>query len=471
MLNHMKKPILKISQIEPDPKDTCLCGSGKIFKKCCRNTCNTDIKDHAYKYFNDGKYSEALISCRSWITWYILCHRAHTVPLLSSDDPRSAFLLKVDIDAMGDLVSFLHLCYYKTNKSKQFPKALGILSNAISDSRWQDIITREMAFWHLTDNHDANQAFEELKKIAINTCTDVETLTLYLDVCSNPIRFRERLDIIDKILANTHKEDYILQYTCLKGISYCLIGETEDGCNMIEEAITRYTNCTAGNRTYYGGCILPNYIAILGVFKNEPKRISDAIGIYVNQLDSKSWTNSGISMLTHEIAKCYSWLEKHDEAIKYYKKSLAKGSSELTKVFLSRSLINSGDIKEGRQLLASICTDDFDDASNYDLSISWAILAFNSKEKEDIERAKAMIKEAKGQYPIFEKQKNNILLDLNELKPMSDGNFIKRALKSLNRYILLQPTLFGCGININKIIEDIGSKMPPSNGSSNDAPD
>lgn len=465
----MKNPILSISQIEPNPKDTCLCGSGKMFKKCCRNTYNTNIKDHDYKNFNDGKYDEALISCRSHITWYILCHRAHTVPFISSGDPRSDSLLKIDIDSMDALVGLLHHCYYKTNKSKQFPKTLGILSNAISDSRWINIITREMAFWHLIDNNDANQAFKELQKIDIKTCTDMETLVLYLDVCPYPIPFRDRLNIIDRILAITRKESYILQYTCFKGISYCLIGEIEDGCNMVEGAITRYTNCAAEKKTDYGDYFLPNAIAILGMFKNDSKRISDAIEIYINQLDSKSLTDSDISMLTYKIAKCYSWLEKYDEAIRYYKMSLDKESSDLTKVFLSRSLINSGDIKEGRKLLTSIQTDEFNDASNYDLSVSWAILAFNSKERDDIERAKTIMKEAKGQYSFFEQQKKEILIDLNELKPTSGGNFIKKALKSLNHYILLRPNLFGCGINVNKIIEDMEPKMPTNSGDTNES--
>ncbi len=438
-----------------------------MFKKCCRNTYNTNIKDYARAKFNDGKYGEALISCRSHITWYILCHRAHTIPFLISGDPQSANLLEIDIAAMAYLVDLLHHCYYQTNKSKQFPKALEILSNAISDSRWLDIISREMAFWHLIDNDDAEQAFKELQKIDIKTCIDPETLVLYLDVCPHPIQFRERLDVLDRILANTRKESYILQYTCFKGISYCLIVEIKDGCKMIGDAINRYTNCTAEKKTDYGDYFLAKAFEILGMFEKDPEKISEAIGIYTNQLESKSWTNSGISILSSELAKCYSYLGKFDEAIRYCKISLNKEPSELTKVFLARSLINFGDIEGGKQLLASICTDEFNGGSNYDLSVTWAILAFTSKEKNDIERAKAMMKEAKGQYPFFDQQRNNILLGLNELKPMSGTRFINKVLKSLNRYILLQPNLFGCGININKIIDDTDPQMPPSRGGSN----
>jgi len=454
----MKMPTSSIIQFEPGSKDTCLCGSGKMFKKCCRDTYNTDVKNHTFEKFNEGKFSEALRSCRSHITWYILCHRAHTIPFLKSNKSQAADLLQLDINAMAELVNLLHHCYYKTGKSKQFPKALGILSNAISDPRWLDKITQELAFWHLADNDDNEQAFKELQKIDIGSCTDPETLTLYLNVCPNLIPFRERIDIIDRILANTHKESYLLQYTCLKGISYCLIEEIEDGCNIIEAGITRYKSCEAGKKTNYGDYHLAIALETLGMFKNDIKRISEAIGIYTNELKSKSYTDSGISMLSIEIAKCHAYLGNLDEAIRYYKISLDKEASELRKVFLARAYINSGDLIEGRQLLTSIDGTEFDDACNYDLCITWAILAFASKEKDDIEQAKRMMKEAKAEYPIYIHQRDRLLIDLHELKPISDERFIKRVIKSLNRYILLQPNLFGFGININNIIEDTETK-------------
>lgn len=456
LLKDMKVPNSSLIEFEPDAKDTCLCGSGKIFKKCCKDTYNTDIKEKTSEIFNEGRYGDALRSCRSNITWYTLCHMAHTIPFLESGKPESKILLQIDIEAMADLVNLLHLCYYKTGKIKQFPKALGILSNAISDSRWLNKIITEIALWHLLDNNDREKAFKELQKIDIRNCTDPETLVVYLDICPNRISFQERLEIIDRIIANTHKESYLLQYTCLKGIAYCLIEEVEDGCNIIESAITRYKSCTADKKSSYGDIRLAGALEMFGMFKNDTEKISEALEIYTNELKSKTYSDSGISMLSMAIAKCYAYLCNFDKAIRYYKVSLDKEDSELVKVFLTRAYINSGDLLvEGRKLLDSIDASEFNDACNYDLCITWAILAFKSREKDDIEQATNMMREAKADEPIFIHQRDRLLIDLNDLKPMSDEGFIRKTIKSLNRYILFQPNLFGFGINVNNIIEDV----------------
>lgn len=455
LLKDMKVPNSSLIQFEPGAKDTCLCGSGKIFKKCCKDTYNTDIKNNTSEEFNEGRYGEALRSCRSKITWYTLCHMSHTIPFLESGKPESKILLQIDIEAMGELVNLLHLCYYKTGKDKQFPKALGILSNAISDPRWLNKIIQELALWHLLDNNNGEQAFKELQKIDIRSCTDPETLVLYLDLCPNRISFQERLEIIDRILANTHKESYLLQYTCLKGIAYCLIEEVEDGCNIIESAITRYKSCTADKTSSYGDVRLAGALEMFGMFKNDTEKISEALEIYTNELKSKTYSDSGISMLSMAIAKCHAYLSNFDEAIRYYKVSLDKEDSELVKVFLARAYINSGDLLEGRKLLDSIDASEFDDACNYDLCITWAVLAFTSREKDDIEQATNMMREAKADEPIFIHQRDRLLIDLHDLKPMSDEGFIRKTIKSLNRYILFQPNLFGIGINVNNIVEDV----------------
>jgi len=451
----MKVPNSSLIQFEPDPKDTCLCGSGKIFKKCCKDTYNTDIKEQTSEIFNEGRYGDALRSCRSKITWYTLCHMSHTIPFLESGKPESKILLQIDIEAMAELVNLLHLCYYKTGKSKQFPRALGILSNAISDPRWLNKIITELALWHLLDNNDREKAFKELQKIDIRSCIDPETLVIYLDICPNRISFQERLEIIDRILANTHKESYLLQYTCLKGTAYCLIEEVEDGCNIIESAVTRYKDCTEDKKSKYGDVRLAGALEMLGMFKNDTKKISEALEIYTNELKSKTYSDSGISMLSMAIAKCYAYLCNFDEAIRYYKVSLDKEDSGLVKVFFARAYINSDDLLEGRKILDSIDASELDDACNYDLCITWAVLAFTSREKYDIEQATNMMREAKADEPIFIHQRDRLLIDLHDLKPMSDEGFIRKTIKSLNRYILFKPNLFGMGINVNNIIEDV----------------
>ena len=67
-----------LRDFEPGRNDLCLCGSGRKFKRCCRSAYGSNAGHEAFLNYNQGRYGEALGSCRAHITWYILCHRAHT---------------------------------------------------------------------------------------------------------------------------------------------------------------------------------------------------------------------------------------------------------------------------------------------------------------------------------------------------------------------------------------------------------
>lgn len=131
---------LSLESNEPSRKQPCLCGSGKKFKNCCGNLYKTDERKFAFEKYNEGKYKEALKACRLEVTWYILCHRAHTIPFLRSGTDETKKLLEVDIDALSSLLELLIKCYEKTGKEKEITHLVDSLKNAISDQRWYDRI-------------------------------------------------------------------------------------------------------------------------------------------------------------------------------------------------------------------------------------------------------------------------------------------------------------------------------------------
>ena len=123
-----------LNNFEPGHKHPCLCGSGKRFKRCCLGKYSSRAQNDAFKEFNNGNYKNALEHCRHHITWYLLCHRAHTIPFLSSGMPEAEELLRIDILAMADLVDLLHLCYFRNNISADFPDALDRKSTRLNSS-------------------------------------------------------------------------------------------------------------------------------------------------------------------------------------------------------------------------------------------------------------------------------------------------------------------------------------------------
>jgi tetratricopeptide (TPR) repeat protein len=387
-----------------------------------------------------------------------LCHRAHTIPFLSSGKPEAEEILRIDVLAMADLVDLLHQCYLRNNISANFPEALSFLENSISDLRWKEVMNYQRALWYLADKNDRNNAYREISKIDIESCDYPEALTLYLDVVPEEISFTDKQIIIDRIIQNTTKESYILQYTTLKGVTFCLIGEVDKGCEIIESAINNYKEIDESSHSGYGDFLLAQALETLGEFRNDKEIINEAIERYKKEIDEKVYSSAGIAMLLKSVGDCYLFISNYSTAINYYETSLVNEEKDLTRVFLSRALVNNGAIAEGSEILSTIEIGKFNDANRYDYAISWAILAFVSLEKNDIETAKSHLKEAKSSDQLFIRQRDKYLIELLELNPKEEkGKFLK-ALSKLNRYVTLNPNFCGLGLNLNNIIEDIETK-------------
>lgn len=88
------------------------------------------------------------------------------------------------------------------------------------------------------------------------------------------------VDILDRIIANTHKQSYRLQYTVLKGIAYCLINDVGQGCQIIKEATDDYRGLSDKKRTHYGDFRFANALQIRGEFLGDSNIVRDAISQY-----------------------------------------------------------------------------------------------------------------------------------------------------------------------------------------------
>jgi tetratricopeptide (TPR) repeat protein len=453
--------ISPLRKYEPKRNELCTCGSGRKFKKCCMEDYSSGAQEKAFEKYNKGLYAEALTACRHHLTWYILCHNAHTVPFLSSGTKESSDLLTIDIEALADLVGLLHRCYFKTGQSEEFPSSLDRLVNAVDDLRWRDKVVYFRALWWLLDKDDRNSALSIVSEIDIEACKDPEILALYLDVSPQELAFKTRVAILDRIIANTHKDSYKLQYTVLKGIAYCLINDVNQGCQIIKEAADDYRKLNDKNRTPYGDMHLAHALQILGEFLGDGNTVLEAVTQYeaiLQEVERHEYAEAYAADVKKSLGDCLSFLKEYHKAVKYYRESLRHEDADLTRVFLSRAYVNLSDPESSRGLLKSIDASQFDENSHYDYAISWAILATNSLLSDDLEMAKAQLKQAKSNWPLFIGLRDSTLIQLLETVSKKPKSKLKDLIGLLNRYVSLNPNLFGIGINFNKIVEDVDRK-------------
>jgi len=457
-----------LAKYEPGRNDLCLCGSGRKFKKCCIDSYSSEASKTSFELYNKGRYEEALRSCRQHLTWYRLCHQAHTVPFLKSGTKESKELLKIDIEALSGITGLLHRCYFHTGQSEDFPSVIERLTNAIDDSRWRNKIKYFHALWWLLDKQDRKASLSVVSEIDIEACEDPEILTLFVDVSPPEMPFKTKIEVLDRIIANTHRASEVLQYTILKGIAYCLINEIPQGCEIMQKAIASYKGIGADRRTPYGSFNLAHGLQTLGEFKGDVTVVRDSIAHYL--AIQQEGTDSGYAAaycadIEKALGDCYSFLREYDKAFQHYQTSLGHEDSELTKVFLARALVNLGDLAKAREILHSIDLSKFNEHAHYDYAISWTILATRSLAEEDLKIAKINLKEAKTFWPIFISQRDSALIDLLETSPRKTEGRFKSMIRALNRYVSLNPNIFGIGIDFNKIVEDVHEKETrrPSN--------
>lgn len=447
-----------ITQLAPDRNSLCPCGSGRKFKKCCLGRYQEGYKSDIIHLIKKEQFADALRACRRHLCWYILSHRAHTAPLLKAGNKKELKLLEIDINALGELTELLLYCHHKAGVAEDFPKVLENLNDAIEDSRWRDKIIYFEALWWYLEKDDRELAFAHFSRVKIADCEDPELLALYLDIGDGRLSLVETFSIIDRICATTRKESYVLQYSCLKGIKLSLLNQIEEGSQIIANAINRYRNTDEDEKCDYGRFQLAQALYWLACLRSNDESMKQAISetrLLIEVATKENENTSYIAKLLQHLGECYPFLGEYKLAIEALTKSAQLCPEPITKIFLARAYSSDGRIQEARELLAEIDRTILSDENHFDLATTLEILAVSSQMTPDIENARAELKAGRSKEPYFVQCRDQLLIALSETSPKTEPGKIRRLLNTINRYVILSPKVFGFGINLNKVIEDI----------------
>ncbi len=445
-----------LSKLEPPARDACLCGSGARFKNCCKNEYSKKHFD-GWSLFNKEEYKKALKAIRSHITWYRLCHMTHTVPFLKSNSDASRRLLKTDLEAMSDMLNLLLSCYVKCGTVDEYPNALEYLSCAINDDRWGVKINYHKCIYLYVHKNKRESAKEVLKVYDWKKVNDVDLLSVLIDVYSDDLNQVEKINMAERICEISSSPAIKLQYGNLIGTGYCLLNDLSKGIPILESALCEYEKTPQENRTSIGRHHLAISYKHLGELTGKEEYLTSAIGKLKNEIATGAYSPTGEAQLWLDLGNCYHHLAEFDKAINAYDKSLNLSHSDLTLVFKSRVLIKLDKLDEARNMLNSVIIEDLTGPNIFDFSISKCHLAIVSKDPDDIENGVELIKGIKTNDPMFKDLVQELLLQLYELKNTSTGQYkAETALQRFNRYVSLKPNVFGFGIDINAIIDDIG---------------
>lgn len=443
---------------EPDRNHECVCGSGAKFKKCCLDKYSAESFDEYKSAIHRSDYREALEKIRNHLTWYVLSHKAHTLFIMAVSPEEGEKLLKIDIDSLSGILEKKHHCYRRLGMGKEFVTAAKKLTNAINDQRWRDKISFYISLCYSLDHGDDILALATLSDIDINTCTDIDILTLYIQLNNDQVGLPRALTLIERVIENTEKDSIKIQYRGLKAVKYYLIGQDKEANKILQEAIAVFRELPESRKSTYGRWHYALALELYGKLNQSNEHLllgRDTVLQLINDSSDERFTAEYRSDLHYQLGDFEESLNRHSEAITAYTRSLAEFPKELTKVFLARSICNGGDCDKARRTLEQLREEELNKAGHFDLAISWAILASSTRSRSDIEIAKTKLRIADTNDPIFIQMRDKWIIELLETTPQSQQGKFHQFLKLLSRYATLNPNFFGIGVNLNQIINDM----------------
>jgi len=459
----MKKYTLTKYKIERN--SPCPCGSGRKFKKCCAQYLHLSPKlnEKACNFLNEKNYEKAETFFRAFLTQYIIWYHEQTVPFYNTCPNEAKDMLYIDINSIMETIVQIAKCLYHQKKNDEIDIFLEYSENIICDPRHTFNVRSYRAFWleYLGNTKDAKALlikteYNNIKLLADNTFGR-KGLLFVLNLLDLELLLSLSLEIIQVLLERVEKDINLAELLCRKALIYFLYLDRTSAEKFIDEAIEKIRTLNTSK-----DCIKETYFAISartwelkGIISVSEDASRQAIEDFNNLLplierdiDMLSWVNSSIGRI-------YNFIGDLIKAKEYLQCSYNLKKTIVTSLDLAQ--INSllGNIEEARNYLNEIQIKDMDKNLSIDYYATQANIAIRAEDKAS---ARAICKKLENldiSIPQLKELRDIIrfaLYDMIANKSDSDS-LLQRIIKGMSRYLILQPNIFGIGININEIIE------------------
>jgi tetratricopeptide (TPR) repeat protein len=455
------RPIPPGKPFYPASTDQCLCGSGLTFAPCCADRLpRPDQGKEARAALRASDWKRALLLCRADLTQYAIWHKRHTVPLVAQHNSAGMELLTTDILALSELVDDLCFVCARMGRQEEIPPMLERLRSTIADPRWQRRITYFHSFIRHSQDDDvgARIEFKKLQPISSDE-SDVEVLHLYVTLFGDEFSFSKRVEICDQILRVTKSPEDRIQYNCLKAFNYLLIGDGSAARQALAAGVEG-----AGNRdalSMRGRTLLGNALALQATLTNDSKGFDEAAQILTELAsDREAWTPLGLASIEYDIGDCFRHAGKWAEAEQAYRRSLAAHRIEIAVIYLAECALEQDRAEEADKLLDDVRQSDLDRRGASDYAYAAAAVALSLCDGTKLDTAIKMLEALTGLEPYFDQRRLSLIVQLQSAEATGKRekgrwkDFLRDPGRALARYTILQPTLFGFGLNINAMIED-----------------
>lgn len=451
---------------EPDPKSSCLCGSGARFKNCCKGSLpGFNINQKWREAAREKKWGQMIRHLRADVTQYTIWHLTTTAPAIARrPDLRDGRLMKIDIEALSDFVVSLMWGYARKGWLSKIPQVLDLLQNNIDDPRWLSKINYHRSICALWRN-DRDQAKKELAALLPITTqsADVDLLQLYIDLHGNEMGLLERVGYFNRIIELSNSVADKLQYGGASAFDLLLHGDEKGALSAFDTVIAMGREHEARKplspRAQSWFCKLLEGKAVMSrdqaLFAEADKRLTDLLNL------QDHWTPDGRAHVLRSLGDCRRYGGLFEAAIQSYRESDKIQSAPELRIFEAECELRLNNPDEAFRLIRSVPVDKLDLPERADLAFINSYIALARGDKISLLDARDLLSSITTEHPYFEKQRLHLIVKIGEAleaiqnnKPAPNVGPLLASLKNLSRYIMLQPNFAGIGLNLNVMIDD-----------------
>ena len=463
----LTKPMSPRRLFEPEPKSSCLCGSGGRFKNCCASRLPGFDRGQQWRAAaNDGRLLTAIKHLRADITQYTIWHLTNTAPAVAKKpELRSGRLMHIDILALSDQVSDLMWAYGRYGWMDKIPAVLDRLKTNIDDSRWLAKIAYHRAI-HALWCRDRDRAIAEIAPLLpITVLSDDENLLqLYLDLHRRRIGLSENRAICARIIELSKIPSDKIHYAGAAAYELLLAGD-DDGARKEFDAIIALARhweqeepLSLMAETWL--CLCLQGRATLDYDVELFKEIDRRLSRYLFEGGAHSVETRAYLLRCLGDTRRYAGV--YEGAAKVYRMSDELVPAPELRTFEAECELRLGNEDEAFRLIRSIAVNKLGEAERADHAFTYFYIALKRRDRPSLLDARELLKNAATPLAYFNTRRLEHIVTIGEALEALDKEQatpelgpILSGLKSASRYIQMQPNWAGVGINGNAIINDV----------------
>lgn len=446
-----------ISRFEPRPHEFCLCGSGLAFRICCHGRYKSVPSSVIENHLKAGEASIGLELARRFLTWYRLCHLAHTAPFVPYGNPVILDLLKTDIEALEEITERLLRCVVAAGVPENGAEIFASIESAVDDPRWREAVfaLRVQFAWSYLGDDVTWKVLSTSPEFA--TTTRVEVFMAWLSTNPDCTPVAQQLAVIARLRKCSLRADIQMLCDLVDGGLQALDTAYDAGVEILKRGVARFRMTAPKDRTPFGVLKFSQALNALGLLTTDPLLLEESIAESQSYLRMSSHLPDKFSAtVLCECGEACLGLGKPRRAIPFLESAHAENpSAPLPMIHLARAHLQLESIAEVRRWLSRAEPLLQTEPNKLDFAYVNAQLALQTRAPVDINVARNLLAASRSKIDAFERCRIDYLNVLADIKVASSPAEPKSFFVSLfTRYLMIEPNVSGIGLRVNEMIAD-----------------